>query len=69
MLLIWELRNIQNVLKTVSPSKNKEEKYLPTQKRLVLKNDNRMGCISINTLVLNCNNPNLSKHVLVMPFH
>lgn len=43
MLLIWELRNIQNILKTVSPSKNKEEKYLPTQRRLVLKNDNLHG--------------------------
>lgn len=54
--------NIQNILKTVSSSKNKEEKHLPTQKLLVLKNDNHMGGNSINTLGLNCNNPNLSKH-------
>lgn len=69
MLLIWKLRNIQNILKTVSPSKNKAEKHLPTQKLLVLKNDNHMGVTSINTLVVNCNNPNLSKYVLVMPYH
>lgn len=66
MLLIPKLRIIQNILKTVSPSKNKE-KHLPTQKLLVLKNDNHMGGISINTLVLNYNNPNLSKYVWVMP--
>lgn len=65
MLLIWKLRNIQNILKTASPSKNKE-KHLPTQKLLVLKNDNHMGGISINTSVLNCNNPILAKHVWIM---
>lgn len=65
MLLIWKLRNIQNILKTTSPSKNKE-KHLPTQKLLVLKNDNHMGGISINTSVLNCNNPILAKHVWIM---
>lgn len=43
MVLIWKLRNIQNILKTESSSKNKEEKHLPTEKLLVLTNDNHMG--------------------------